>query len=369
MRPADFKLERYFARYEFHIRLLLCSSDVESMPLAELLTYQPGARTDFERLWLGYTESRGNPQLLEAIAALYDRIGPDGILVHAGAQEAVFSFMNCVLEPGDHVIVQFPAYQSHYTVAQAAGASVARWNVDFSNEGAPDPDRLEALIRPTTRALIVTTPNNPTGYVFDRARLERTVEIARKHGLWLLSDEVYRGSERNAGDRHPSVCDLYERGVSLGGLAKVHGLAGLRIGWTATTDAALIRRLASFKDYLSICNSAPSEFLALLALRHGDALSERARQITSRNLDLLDDYFARNGELWEWQRPRAGTTAFPRYRRGDTDELCATLVERAGVLLLPSSIFDAGNERVRIGFGRENLPEALAALEGCLTPR
>jgi aspartate/methionine/tyrosine aminotransferase len=363
MRPEEFKLERYFARYEFTTRFLLCSSDGESLPIGELLAYEEGARGRLERVWLGYTESRGDPELINAIASLYERVRSEGILVHAGAQEAIFAFINCVLEAGDHVIVQFPAYQSQYSIALANGASVSQWRADLAGEGAPDPDELEALIRPETRALVVTTPNNPTGYVFDRARLERVVAITRKRGLWLFSDEVYRGSERSTRDRHPSVCDLYERGVSLGGLAKAHGLAGLRIAWIATQDAALVRRLAAFKDYLTICNSAPSEFLAALALRHSDRLLERLREITVANLDLLDAYFARNADLWQWRRPRAGTTAFPRYVPGDTDRLCAQLVENVGVLLLPSSVFEAGTDRVRIGYGRRNLPDALAALE------
>ena len=82
------------------------------------------------------------------------------------------------------------------------------------------------------------------------------MKIARKYGLWLFSDEVYRGLEREA-ERIPAVCDLYERGVSLGGLSKAYGLAGLRIGWIATPDATLYEKMAAFKDYLSICNSAP----------------------------------------------------------------------------------------------------------------
>jgi len=289
-------------------------------------------------------------------------VSAEGVLVHGGAQEAIFTFVNCVLSAGDHLVVQFPAYQSQYSVARAVGASVSQWNADLSGEGAPDPDELEKLIRPATRAIVITTPNNPTGYVFDRARLERVVEIARRHGLWLFSDEVYRFSERDAADRHPPVADLYERGVSLGALAKTYALAGLRIGWIATRDAALYERHAAFKDYLTICNSAPAEFLATLALRHREVLAERTRAITSRNLDLLDAYFARKADAWQWRRPRAGTTAFPRYLPGDTDRLCQDLLERAGVLLLPSSVFDAGNDRVRFGYGRKNMPEALEAM-------
>jgi aspartate/methionine/tyrosine aminotransferase len=363
MNPQPFALERYFARYEFETRYLLCSSDPESMPVRELLALEPDATERYLDVWLGYTESRGNPGLRRAIAALYEGTPEDGVLVHAGAQEPIFSFMNVALGPGDHVVVQVPAYQSHYSIAQAIGADVTLWQSDLDGEGTPDPDDLARAIRPSTRAIVITTPNNPTGYVFDRARIDATVEIARKHGLLLFSDEVYRGSERDPADRIPAVCDLYERGVSLGAMAKVYGLAGLRIGWIATRDAALYDRMAAFKDYLTICNPSPSEFLATLALRHHEALTERVRRIAASNLDRLDAFFAKRTSTWEWRRPRAGTTAFPRYLAGGTEKLCADLVERAGVLLLPSAAFDAGDERVRVGYGRKNLPEALAALD------
>jgi aspartate/methionine/tyrosine aminotransferase len=363
MNVKPFALERYFARYEFSTRYLLCSSDPEAMTIRDLLALEPGSEEAFANSWLGYTQSPGDPELRSLIASTYESVEPEHVLVHGGAQEAVFTVMNVVLESGNHLISQFPAYQSHYSVAEGLGAEVSRWDVDLAAGGAPDPGDLARLIRPSTRAIIITTPNNPTGYVFDLERLTAVVDLARKHGLWLISDEVYRGSERDAADRHPAVCDLYERGVSLGGTAKVHGLAGLRIGWIAIRDASFIEELATFKDYLTICNSAPSEFLAKVALRNQDRLFERFRRIASRNLGLLDTFFARHADLFEWRRPRAGSTAFPRYRGGSTERLCADLVEGAGVLLLPSVIFGAGDDRFRIGFGRENLPEAVAALE------
>jgi aspartate/methionine/tyrosine aminotransferase len=366
MNLRPFALERYFAQYEFTTRYLLCSSDPQSLSIRELLACEPGSEERALDVWLGYTQSRGEPGLRRLIAALYERTVEDCVLVHSGANEPIFGFMNAVLQPGDHVIVQFPAYQSHYAVAEAIGAEVTLWRSDLERDGAPDLDELARSIRPATRAIVITTPNNPTGYAFDRAQLDAVVRIARKHGLWLFSDEVYRGTERNPRDRQPAMCDLYERGISLGGLAKVYGLAGLRIGWIATHDDELYDRIAAFKDYLTICNAAPSEFLGAIALRHSDALLERVRKIVARNLDVLDGFFARHADRWQWSRPRAGTTAFPRYLPGGTQRLCAQTAERAGVLLLPSVAFDAGDDRVRIGYGRTDLPEALAAFEAYL---
>ncbi|HEV3092338.1 MAG TPA: aminotransferase class I/II-fold pyridoxal phosphate-dependent enzyme [Candidatus Cybelea sp.] len=225
---------------------------------------------------------------------------------------------------------------------------------------------LDRLIVPATRAIVVNSPNNPTGYQFTPQEFEAIVALARRHGLWLFSDEVYRGSEREA-ERLSAACDLYERGVSLGGTAKAYGLAGLRIGWVSAKDAALMKRMATIKDYLTICSAAPSEFLAAVALRHSDVIEERLRHIARRNLDLLDEFFARRHDLFGWARPRAGTTAFPRYLGGGSETFCERAAHEGCVLLLPSAAFDAGDSHLRVGYGRANLPDALAALERFLT--
>ena len=362
-RLEPFALERYFARYEFSARYVLCPSDPESMPVNELLAFEPDAAQRLAQLRLGYVESRGTPELRAAIAALYAHRDGERVLVHAGSEEPIFAFMHAALEAGDHIVVQFPAYQSHYSIAESIGASVTRWDSDIDGEGAPDVASLERLLRPNTRAIVVTTPNNPTGYSLSRAEFDSIVELARSRGVWLFCDEVYRGTEREA-ERLPAACDVYERGVSLGGTAKAYGLAGLRIGWVSTSQSSLLERMAAIKDYLTICNSVPSEFLAALALRHGDDLTERVRQICGRNLALLDEFFARRSDLFRWKRPRAGTTAFPRYLGSNGSEaFCRRAVEEAGVLLLPSTAFDAGDAHFRIGYGRAGLPEALAALE------
>lgn len=368
MRLKPFALERFFARYEFTTRYLLCSSDPESMTVEELLALESTADVEFARLKLGYVNSRGGKDLRRAIASLYERCADHCILVHSGAQEPIFTFMHAVLEPGDDLIVQFPMYQSHYSIAEGLGARVTRWNGNLDAGGAPDVTALEHLVGPHTRAIVITTPNNPTGYQFDPAEFDVIVGVARRHGLWLFVDEVYRGTEREA-QRLPAICDQYERGVSLGGTAKAYGLPGLRIGWIATQDEPLLERIATIKDYLTICNSAPSEFLAALALRHGERLTERVRAITARNLDLLDTFFAARSELFHWMRPHAGTTAFPRYLGGSSDAFCARAVERAGVLLLPSTAFDAGDAHLRIGYGRLNVAEALTALGAFLDER
>lgn len=361
---SPFKLERFFARYEFSARYLLSSSDCESFSVGELLALEPNSREGLEGYWLGYTEAPGLPALRALIAGVYTHISADQVLTHAGAEEGIFAFMHAVLQPGDHIIAHAPGYQSLYTVAESVGCTVSRWEADPANGWALDVDALSRLLRPNTRAVIVNCPHNPTGYLMQAAEQTALVAFCRQHGLLLFSDEVYRELEHNPADRLPAACDLYENAVSLGVLSKTYGLPGLRIGWVASRNAELLRKIAAVKDYLSICNSAPSEYLAMIALRNRGVLAGRNLGIVRANLDLLDAFFARWEGLFTWQRPRAGSTAFPAVHwPGGAESFAIAAVERAGVMILPSTTYDYGDGHFRVGFGRRNLPEALAALE------
>ena len=363
MKPAPFRLERYFAAHEFSAPYLLCSSDCESVDIRELLALEPQAHDDFLRLRLGYTESLGSPDLRRAITALYAGIAADEVLVHAGAEEAIFNFMHVALEVGDQVIVHSPYYQSLGEVARALGAEVAEWRGDPEHGWALDLAALRQQLTPRTRVVVVNFPHNPTGFLPTGEFVRELSALAEQRGFIVFSDEVYRGLEAERTDRLPAFADVNERAVSLGVLSKTYGLPGLRIGWIATHDRELYRRMAAFKDYTTICNSAPSEFLATLALRHAETLAARNQQIIQDNLDRLDGFFAAHMDVFAWHRPKAGSVAFPALRRGNVEAFCAKLIRDAGVLLLPGALYGPDLNCFRIGFGRKNLPAALHRLE------
>jgi len=365
MRIADFALERFFARWEFAVRHLLCASDVEGWAMSDLLAL---ADDETAQLWsslrIGYTEATGHPLLRAEIAALYDTVEPDGILVFAGAEEAIFCLANVALGAGDHAVVTWPGYQSLYEVARATGAEVSLHELREDDGWALDVDRLIASLRPTTRLVVVNVPHNPTGMLpthADWARL--TGELADRR-IHLFSDEVYRFLEFDPADRLTAGADAFRLGISLGVMSKSFALAGLRIGWLASRDRDLLARCAAFKDYTTICASAPSEILALIALRARERVLARSRAIVAGNLRLLDAFFADHADRWSWVRPRAGSIGFPRLLGEETAErFCERLVESDGVLLLPGTVIGHDANHVRIGFGREDLPEALAGLE------
>lgn len=363
MNLPPFKLERYFAKYEFNTEFLLCSSDCEAMSIADLLAFEPGAAEKFQKVWLGYTESQGSPALRAEICTLYETIESEDILVHTGAGEAIFLFMFAAFQEWDHVIVHSPGYQSLADVARAAGCDVSPWRAREEDNWALDLNELRHLMRSNTRAIIINTPHNPTGYLMSKEDYDALHRIAQENNLLLFSDEVYRESEYDPSTRLAAACDYGEHAVSLGVTSKTYGLAGLRIGWVATKNKAIYDKMASLKDYTTICNSAPSEYLAELAMRNRKRLAGRNLGIIKENLSIMDDFFARHANLFAWVRPTAGSMAFPRYLRGDVEQFCDELVKKAGVLLLPGSVYDDSRNHFRLGLGRKNLPQAVERVE------
>ena len=363
MNLPPFKLERYFAKYEFNTEYLLCSSDCESMSIAELLAMEEDAVEKFQQVWLGYTESQGSPALRAEICKLYETIQPEEILVHAGAEEAIFLFMFSAFKEYDHVIIHSPGYQSLADVARAAGCDVSPWRAREENGWALDLDELRHLMRTNTTAIIINTPHNPTGYLMAHEDYKAVHKFARENKLLLFSDEVYRESEYDPTTRLPAACDFGDHAISLGVTSKTYGLAGLRIGWIATKNKKIYAKIASLKDYTTICNSAPSEFLAEVAMRNRTKLAERNLGIIKNNLAVMNDFFAHHADLFAWIRPQAGSMAFPRLLKGDVEEFCDLLVKKAGVLLLPGSMYDDSRNHFRLGLGRQNLPQAVQRLE------
>ena len=363
----QFELERYFARHEFDAPYLLSSSDMETVRVRELLALadDEGIRM-WEQLDLGYTEPAGHPLLREEIAALYETVPPEGVLVFSGAEEAIFALANVVAgeRPGRRAAVVWPAYQSLHEVARSAGAAVDLLELGHEDGWALDPSALDGLVGPSTRLVVLNFPHNPTGAQPDEEAFRRAVGVARGAGATLLSDEVYRLLEHDPADRLPAAADLYDGAVSLGVMSKSFGLAGLRIGWLATRDLDLLRRVAAFKDYTTICNSAPSEVLALIALRAKEEVLGRNLGIVLDNLPRADAFFEKWRGTFEWARPRVGCIGFPRLVADVPAERFADeLMEEEGVMLLPGVVYGHPGNHFRLGFGRRNFPEALERLD------
>ena len=371
----DFALEVYFSRWEFKAKHHMTASDAESLSMADLLAMAtPEDRAAFDDCWLGYTETWGAPDLRAAVAGTYDGLEADNILCFAGAEEGIYAAMRVLLTPDDHVIVAVPNYQAAETlplsICEVTGVPLRDdmdWRLDL--------DALAAAIRPNTKLVSINFPNNPTGAVMPRADFDALIAMCREHDLYLFSDEVYRLLEVDETKRLPQAADAYEKGISLNVMSKAYGLPGLRIGWLASQDTDLLARLERYKHYLSICNSAPSERLAVIALAARDRILERNRALVRDNLAALDGFFADYPGLFDWSHPDGGCVAYPKFLgRGGVEAFCHDLVEESGVLLLPASIYqselmDTVPDRFRIGFGRRNIGDGIAEMRRFLERR
>lgn len=363
----DSRVETYFSRWEFTARFHMTASDAQTMTLGELLALGDDQdRAAFENLSLGYTTTYGDPALREVIAQTYEGVDAGEILCFAGAEEAIFLAMNVLLEADDHAVVVTPNYQSTETVPLAL-CEITGVALDPDDDWALDLDQVKAAIRPNTRVVSVSFPNNPTGKVISAASFSELVGMCDKRGIHLFSDEVHRGLERDPARTLPQAADLSGRSLSLNVTSKALGLPGLRIGWIACRDRTLLSRLERAKHYTTICSSAPSEALARIALKARTTILDRIRALVERNTRIFDAFFAEFPDLFEWRPPDGGCFAFPRYLGAEgVEEFCARLVREVGVLLLPSSIFwseltPTPTDRFRIGIGRASPEEGLAA--------
>jgi aspartate/methionine/tyrosine aminotransferase len=343
---------------------MMSASDCEPLALSELLSMaDPQARAAWEGLMLGYTESTGHPLLRREIAGLYATVAPEEVLV-AAPEEAIFLAMNALLSPGDEVVATWPGYQSLYEVAAAIGCHVLYWAPVESNAGWHfEVETLRRLVSPRTRMVVINFPHNPTGALPGADEFAAVLAIAEESGAWRLSDEMYRGLEYARADRLPAAADCCPKALSLGGVSKGLALPGLRIGWLAGHDAATLAEVATLKDYTTICSAAPSEWLAIMALRAREEILARNRAIIAANVERAQALCAAHPAVLRWRPPRAGSVAFVAWAGPEpTATLCADLVATEGVVALPAEVYGYGRGHLRVGLGRRALPEALA---GC----
>lgn len=369
----DLELATYLSRLHGKARHHMSASECESMSLAELLRLaNPQDHERWTNLRLEYTDPLGAPWLREAAASAYQRISAGELVCFAGAQEALYATLHALLGAGDHAIIIVPSYQSMETLALSL-CDVSGVALDPADNWSLDVNAVAAALRPNTRMVVISFPNNPTGKQLEQDRFDALLTLCRNRGIWLLSDEVYRLTERDPLRRLPHAADAYERGVSLGVLSKAYGLPGLRVGWVACQDRRLLHRVATMRQYLSTCNAGPSEVLASIALKAAPQIVARNGAIAEANLSQLLPFFARHEALFDCHTPEGGMVCYPRYKGPDgVEHFVKRMADIASVLLLPASVFrsellDLPTDRFRMGFGKLDFAAGLNALEKALS--
>lgn len=363
----NFELEMYFSKWEFTAKHHMTASDVQSMSMKDLMDLAtPEEEAGFEKIWLGYTETWGDDLLRTRIADTYEKMQRENILCFCGAEEGIYTAMRVLLKKSDHAIVVVPNYQAAETlpleICEVTGVALQEndsWRLDI--------DDVAVAIKENTRLISINFPNNPTGATMPKKDVDALVGLCRAHDIYLFSDEVYRLVELDENKRMVQIADIYEKGLSLNVLSKAYGFPGLRVGWIASQDKEMLQKFEQYKHYLSICNPGPSEYLAKVVLNHREEILARNRQLLSKNLAKLEDFFGDHAATFDWYRPDGGCIAYPRFKgKGTVEEFCNSLVEEYGVLLLPASIYRSElmptpADRFRIGFGRENIDAGIAA--------
>ncbi|MCB9024642.1 MAG: aminotransferase class I/II-fold pyridoxal phosphate-dependent enzyme [Lentimicrobiaceae bacterium] len=366
MKINDFKLERYFAKHEFSAKYLLSSSDCDGYEMQYLLELATETELNlWKSIKLGYTESEGNPLLRQSILQHYHLSSIENVMV-ASPGELNFISMNTLLNPSDHVIAVSPCYQSLYEVVKSINCELSYWKPNPQN-WVFDTSDLKSLIKSNTKLIIINFPHNPTGAYLTTQQLNNIVEMARAHNIYIFSDEMYRKLMVGNMPELPAICDIYEKGISLWGTSKSFGLAGLRIGWLVSQDRDFLQKVVSFKDYLSICNSAPSEILSLIALNHiHDLVTPNIEKIKA-NVILFNHFATKYHEIFSFIPPQAGSTAFVKLNtKGSSLNFSNQLVANTGIMTVPAEMFEYPGSYLRIGFGRRNFAEILQIFDAYL---
>jgi aspartate/methionine/tyrosine aminotransferase len=311
-------------------------------------------------LKLTYGEIDGTERLRNNVASLYENQRAANVLITHGAISANALVYETLIEPGDHMISVLPTYQQHYSIPESYGARVDVLRLREENAFLPDLDELRRIVTPSTRVIAFSNPNNPTGALMERSFLEQIVRIARSCGAYILSDEVYRGTDQQGGGFTASIADIYENGISTGSMSKTWSLAGLRLGWI-TAPVELIKRVQIHRDYNTISVGMLNDLLASIALENRGAILKRNHEILRTNLSLLDSWIGKEPRL-SYVKPKSGTTAWVRIDTSMTSrDFCVALLDKTGVMFTPGSALD-GEGYVRIGYANNHdvLVEGLA---------
>ncbi|MEM7561745.1 MAG: aminotransferase [Pseudomonadota bacterium] len=354
MKIRPFDIEIWMNEFENHCDFNLAETCVASLTIEELLSLSGKTDTvlsDLLPMKMTYGAIEGSDRLRSNICALYNNQKPENILVTHGAIGANALVYQTLVNADDHVISVLPTYQQHYSIPEALGADVDILPLRPENNFLPDLEELQALIRPDTRLLAINNPNNPTGALMDEAFLNQVIEIAAPSNTFIISDEVYRGTDQAGSGNTASIVELYDKGIATDSMSKSFSLAGLRLGWIAGPEDFL-HEVTIHRDYNTISVSMLDDYFACLALEAKDEILKRSQQITRGNLKILDDWIT--GEpLLSYVKPRSGTTAFIRYEVDmPSREFCIDLLKKTGVMITPGSALDMEGW-LRIGYAND----------------
>ena len=362
MKILPFEMERYQSLWENIVDYNLSESGVHPLQLNELISHDELAR--LVELPLGYNQTNGSAELRRLIAGFYSNAGKENVLVTSGSAEANFLNTLFLLEPNDEIALMLPNYMQIWGLAKSLGANIrpfhlkpnhTRWEIDW--------DEFDRAVTEKTKLIAVCHPNNPTGARLQEDEIERILEKAASVGAWVLSDEVYRGSERD-GNLSLSFYGSYDRVIVNGGLSKAFGLPGLRIGWVVAPPK-LVDQLWGYKDYTTISPNTLSDHIAQIALQpeKREKIFQRTRSLIRKNFQILENWMGGKAGLFQWIPPEASAVTLVRHRLPvSSNDFVTKLRDEKSVLIVPGEQFLMPADYLRFGFGTES-EDLTAALD------
>ena len=366
MELALSKLEDWYRERYFTAKIDLGGSGVQNYSLAELRKITGLTMDSLDKVIFRDTHSLGGIELREAMARRWAGGDSRRIMATQGSTEALYLILRTLLDAGDEVVTQDPAYPSLYMIAAASGCHLRRWELRYEDSFNPDVDQLLRLIRPGTRMVVLNFPHNPTGVTLTREQQLRVINACDAVGAYLLWDGAFTELTYD----NPPLPDPaleYARGISVGTFSKAYGLPGLRVGWCIATPDVL-DRCVQLRDYVTLFLSPVVELLAYYATEHAPMLAGPRREQAKCNRDVIVQWLSQHEEHFSWTQPTAGVTVFPRLHTvTDITKFCDHLERDRGVLVVPGACFERPRH-VRLGFGMppEELTEGLSHLSEML---
>ncbi len=305
----------------------------------------------------------GYGPLKEAIATKYG-VSANQVVTEQGTSMANFLAMATVIERGDEVLVERPAYDPLLSALRYLGAEIKRFSRSFENGYRIDVDEAQGLITSRTRLIVITSPHNPSGITVDQSTLRRIGELAKDAGALVLVDEVYRDILFE--DAPPVAASLGAQFITTSSLTKSYGLSGLRCGWILC-EPELAGKMRRLNDLFGVVGSMPSDGLSLAAFRNLRLLEARTRGMIGPNMALVVEFLREHQDVLDCVVPPHSMIVFPRLKNDDDSEPLHDLLRRFDTSIVPGKYFE-DPRHFRLGFavktedvaiGLRNLSKAL----------
>lgn len=322
---------------------------------------------DFE-----YNDIMGSAELRVEVAKSYDDASIDRILITAGVSEAILLYFQSSYRPGANIVIPVPTFHTLYDVPSLLGYEVRKVPLRFDRNFSLPLDEIEHATDRNTVAIVINSPNNPTGAVYPDSEIDELIQIARRAGCAIVADEHYRFLPFDETlDHLPSLYGRYPHVVSFGSPSKCLGCAGLRVGWLVA-DHDVVRKCRELKSMTTFTIFKGSDYLALKIMENRRQLTSQFRESILTNLACFRRFQSEHRSQIAWYEPRAGTIAFPKLldARMSSVEFAQRLLDSTGVLVLPGESFDMpGFFRIRLGIDPADFSRAVDLLADFMTQK